>query len=138
MAQVRQPFSNRNGQEPKGRKHADDLNIAELRQEVCEGRNTIQQMQKSAEPYKRQRQNNCQGRRGMDQQVSAQPGPKTGVHVPEGAGKDYKGPQKSPAKAHARMLRTSRRTSDLDDSEDMVYEKLGESRGIQVFGPTAR
>ena len=32
MAQVRQPFSNRNGQEPKGRKHVDDMNIAELRQ----------------------------------------------------------------------------------------------------------
>ena len=121
MAQVRQPFSNRNGQEPKGSKHVDDMNIAELRQEVCEGRNTIQQMQKSAEPYMRQRQNNWQGRHGMDQQVSAQPGPKTGVHVPEGAGKDYKGPQKSPAKAQARMLRTSRRTSDAD--EDMVYEK---------------
>ena len=65
MAQVRQPFSNRNGREPRGRKHVDDMNIAELRQEVCEGRNTIQQMQKSAEPYKRQRQNNWQleGRR---------------------------------------------------------------------------
>ena len=57
----------------------------------------------------------------MDQQVSAQPGPKTGVHVPEKAGKDYKGPLKSPAKSQARMLRTSRRTSDSD--EDMVYEK---------------
>ena len=53
MAQVRQPFSNRDGQEQKGRKHVDDMNIAELRQEVCEGGNTIQQMQKSAEPYKR-------------------------------------------------------------------------------------
>ena len=41
--------------------------------------------------------------------------------MPEGAGKDYKGPQKSPAKAQARMLRTSRGTSDSDD--DMVYEK---------------
>ena len=38
-----------------------------------------------------------------------------------GGGKDYKGPQKSPAKAQASMLRTSRRTSDSDD--DMVYEK---------------
>ena len=57
----------------------------------------------------------------MDQQVSAQPGPKTGGHVPEGSGKDYKGPQKSPAKVQARMLRTSRRTSDSDD--DMVDEK---------------
>ena len=57
----------------------------------------------------------------MDQQASTQPGPKTGVHVPEGAGKDYNGPQKSPAKAQACMLRTSRRTSDSDD--DMVYEK---------------
>ena len=57
----------------------------------------------------------------MDQQVSEQLGPKTGVHVPEGLGKDYKGPQKSPAKAQAWMLQTSRRTSDSD--EDMVYEK---------------
>ena len=57
----------------------------------------------------------------MDQQTSTQPGPKTGVHVPEGAGKDYKGPQKSPPKAQARMLRMSRRTSDSDD--DIVYEK---------------
>ena len=30
-------------------------------------------------------------------------------------------PQKSPAKVQARMLRTSRRTSDSD--EDLVYEK---------------
>ena len=79
-------------------------------------------MQKNAEPYKRQRQNNGQGRRGTDQQQSAQPAPKTRVHVPEGAGKDYyKGPQKSQAKAQARMLRTSRKTSDSDG--DMVYEK---------------
>ena len=41
--------------------------------------------------------------------------------MPEGTGKDYKGPLKSPAKAQARMLRTSRRTSDSDDN--MVYEK---------------
>ena len=41
--------------------------------------------------------------------------------MPEGVSKDYKGPQKSPAKAQARMLRTSRRTSNSD--EDMVYEK---------------
>ena len=35
MAQVRQPFSNRNGQEPRGRKHVNDMNMAELRQEAC-------------------------------------------------------------------------------------------------------
>ena len=78
-------------------------------------------MHKSSEPYKRQRQSNWQGRRGVDQPPSTQLGPKTGVHVPEGAGKEYKGPQKSPDKAQACMLRTSRRTSDSD--EDMVYEK---------------
>ena len=84
MAQVRQPFSNRNGQEPRGRKHVDDMNVTEIRQECSENRNTIQQMQRSAEPYKRQRQNNWQSRRGTDQQLAptAQPAPKTGVHVP--------------------------------------------------------
>ena len=123
MAQVRQPFSNRNGQEPRGRKHVDDMNIIELRQECSESRNTIQQMQRNAEPYKRQRQNNWQARRGTDQQPAptAQPAPKTGVHVPEGAGKDYRAPRKSPAKVQARMLRTSRRTSDSD--KDLVHEK---------------
>ena len=138
MAQVRQPFSNQNGQEPRGSKHVNDMNIAELRQEVCEGWNTIQQMQKSAEPYKRRRQNNWQGRRGMDQQASAQLGPKTGVHVQEGAGKDHKGPQKSPAKAQARMLPTSRRTSNSD--EDMAYEKAAAClvRPRDEYNPLAR
>ena len=47
MVQARQPFSNRNGQEPRSRKHVDDMSQAdsELRQEVCESKNTIQQMQ---------------------------------------------------------------------------------------------
>ena len=70
------------------------MNVAELRQVVCENQNTIQQMQKNAEPCKRQRQNNWQGRRAMDQQMNAQQGPKTGVQVPEGLAKDYKGSQK--------------------------------------------
>ena len=44
MAQVRQPFSDRNGQNPRVRKHVNDMNVAELQQEVCENRKTIQQM----------------------------------------------------------------------------------------------
>ena len=123
MAQVRQPFSNRNGQEPRGRKNIDDMNVNELRQECYENRNTIQQMKRTAEPYKRQRQNNWQGRRGADQQPApnSQPGTKPGVHVPEGTGKDHKAPPKSPAKAQARMLSTSWMTSDSD--ENVVYER---------------
>ena len=99
------------------------MNVNELRQECYESRNTIQQMQRTAEPYKRQRQNNWQGRRGADQQPApnSQPGTKPGVHVPEGTGKDHKAPPKSPAKAEARMLRTSRMTSDSD--EDVVCER---------------
>ena len=46
---------------------------------------------------------------------------KPGVYVPEGAGKDHKVQPKSPAKAQARMLRTSRRGSDSD--EDVMYER---------------
>ena len=34
MAQARQPFSNQNGQEPRGCKHVDDMSQAEQRQEV--------------------------------------------------------------------------------------------------------
>ena len=124
MAQVRQPFTSRNGQEPRARRNIDDMSVDQLRQECYENRNTIQQMQKTAEPYKRQRQGNWQGRRGATDQ---QPAPnshtaaKPGVHVPEGAGKDNKIQPKSPGKAQARMLRTSRRGSDSD--EDVVYER---------------
>ena len=124
MAEVRQPFSNRNGQEPRGRKNIDDMNVNELRQECYENRNTIQQMQRNAEPYKRQRQGNWTGRRGTTDQQPApnsQPVTRPGVHVPEGTGRDHKVQPKSPGKAQARMLRTSRRGSDTD--EDVVYER---------------
>ena len=47
MAQVRQPFSDRNGREGQaysghtGRQEVDEMSVAELRQEVPESRNTI-------------------------------------------------------------------------------------------------
>ena len=41
--------------------------------------------------------------------------------MPEGTGKDHKVQPKSPGKAQARMLRTSRRGSDSD--EEVVYER---------------
>ena len=124
MAQVRQPFTSRNGQEPRARRNIDDMSVDQLRQECYENRNTIQQMQKTAEPNKRQRQSNWQGRRGWtDQQPASNShtATKPGVHVPEGAGKDNKMQPKSPGKAQARMLRTSRKGSDSD--EDVVYER---------------
>ena len=100
----------------------DDMSQAELRQEVSEKRNTIYQMRKGAKPNKRQRQNNWQaGRRGQDPHPTEQPAPKPGVRVPEGAAKGSKGPQKSPVKAQANVLWTSRRTSDSD--EDLMYER---------------
>ena len=74
------------------------------------------------EPNKRQRQGNWQGgRRGQDPQSTEQPGLKTGVRVPEGAVKGPKPQPKSPAKAQAHMLRTSRRSSDSD--EELMYER---------------
>jgi hypothetical protein len=113
MAQVRQPLSDRNGREGQasgGHKHVDDMNVAELRQEVFEIHNMIYQLRKNAEPSKQQRQSNWQGgRRGPDPQHAEHPGPKGGVRVPEGAAKGAKPQQKSPAKAQAHMLRTSRR-----------------------------
>ena len=78
------------------------MNVGKLRQEVSESRNTIYQLRKNAEQNKRQRQSNWHGgRRGQDLQQAEQPGPKTGVRVPEGAAKGAKPPQKSPAKAQA-------------------------------------
>ena len=59
MAQVRQPLSDRNGGEGQAygrRQHVYDMNVAELRQEVSESRNTIYQLRKCTEPNKRQRQ----------------------------------------------------------------------------------
>ena len=98
------------------------MSPAELRQEVSENRNTIYQLRKGEEPNKRQRQNNWQaGRRDQDPQPAEQPAPRTGVRVPEGAAKGAKGPQKSPVKAQANMLKTSRRTFDSD--EDLMYER---------------
>ena len=48
LAQVRQPFSDKNGRDGQGyggRKHVDDMSPAELRQEVSESRNTIPDVQ---------------------------------------------------------------------------------------------
>ena len=50
MAQVRQPLSDRNGLEGQaygGRKHVDEMNVAELHKEVSENRNTIYLLQKT-------------------------------------------------------------------------------------------
>ena len=102
----------------------DDMNVAELRQEVSENHNTIYKLRKNTEPNKRQQQSNWQGgRRGLDPQQAEQPGPKAGVRVPEGVAKGAKLPQKSPAKAqaHIMMLRTSLRSSDSD--EELMYER---------------
>ena len=79
LAQVRQPFSDKNGRDGQGyggRKHVDDMSQAELRQEVSESRNTIYQMRKGAEPIKRQRQNNWQAGQCVQdpQPTSAQTG----------------------------------------------------------------
>ena len=96
--------------------------MAELRQEVAESRNTIYQLRKNREPTKRQRRNGWQGgRRGQNHQSTEQPGPKTGVRVPEGAAKGPRPQQKSPVKVQAHMLRTSMRSSDSD--EELMYER---------------
>ena len=127
LAQVRQPLSDKNGRDIQGyggRKHVDDMTVspAKLCQEVSESRNTIYQLRKGTQPNERQRQNNWQaGRRGQDPPQAEQPAPRTGVQGPEGAAKGAKGPQKSPAKAQANMLRTSRRSSDSD--EDFMHER---------------
>ena len=94
MAQVRKPFSYRNGREGQAyngrRPDVDEMSVAELCQEVSERRNTIYQLRKNMEPNKRQRQSNWQGgRRGQDPQSTEQPGPKE-VRVPEG---NAKGPE---------------------------------------------
>ena len=97
LAQVRQPFSDKNGRDVQGycgRKHV-DMSPAELGQLVSESLNTIYQLRKGTEPTKRQRQNNWQaGRRGEDPPPAEQPAPRTGVQVLEGAAKGAKGPQK--------------------------------------------
>ena len=58
MAQVRQPFSNRNGREGQAnggrRLPVDEMGMAELRQEVAESRDTIYQLRKYQEPTKRE------------------------------------------------------------------------------------
>ena len=98
IAQVRQPFSDRNGRDGQGyggRKHVDDMNMAELRQEVSENSNTINQLQRSTEQSKQQRQNNWKvWRRGQDPQQTEQPAPKTGVQVPEGGRQGNQGTAK--------------------------------------------
>ena len=94
LAQVRQPFSDKNGRDGQGycgRKHVDDMSPAELRQEVSENSNTIYQLRKGAEPNKQQRQNKWQvGRRGQDPQLAEQPAPRTGVQVPRGQPREPK------------------------------------------------
>ena len=94
--------------------------MAELRQELADAHNTIFQLRKNAEPYKRQRREGRQGgRRGQGQQSTKQPGPKKEVQVPEWPAKGPKPQPTSPAKVQARMLRTSKRTSDSD--EELMY-----------------
>ena len=67
------------------------MGVAELRQELAESRNTIYQLSKSQEPFKRQRRDGWQrGGRRQDQQATEHQGPKKGVTVPEGAGKGIK------------------------------------------------
>ena len=110
-----------------GRKPSvEEMGVAELRQELAESRNTIYQLRKNAEPYKRQRRESWQGgRRGQDQQSTEQPGPKKGVDVPEGPAKGPKPQPTSPTKVQTSMLRTSQRTSDSD--EELVYERANPS-----------
>ena len=105
MAEVRQPFSNRNGREGQaqgGRKPlVDEMGAAELRQELSESSNTNYQLQKNQESHKRQRRDGWQGgRSGQDHQSTEQPGPKNGVHVLEGtaAAKGPKPQLTSPAR----------------------------------------
>ena len=58
------------------------------------------------------------------------------MQVPEGAAKGAKGQQKSPAKAQANMLRTSRRSSDSD--KDLMYEREFLVRASKEEDKTAR
>ena len=115
MAQARQPFANRNGREgtqPETRKRpVEDMGVAEMRQELVETRNTIVQLRKNPEPFKRQRRdgwqrNNC----WQDQQGTDQKGSCKSVIVPEGNRKSVKAPSSRPKKVHANMLQTCRET----------------------------
>ena len=87
MAQVRQPFSDQNGLEGQaqgGRKPpVDEMGVAELRQELAKSRNTIYQLRKNQEQFKRQRRDGWQRNgRWQDQQAPEQQGPKKGFTVP--------------------------------------------------------
>ena len=91
MAQARQPFTDRNGREGPaqggGKGPVEEMGLAELRQELAESRNTIYQLRKNQEPFKRQRRDGWQRNgRGQDQQATEQQGPKKGVTVHEGEG----------------------------------------------------
>ena len=138
LAQVRQPFSNRNGREGPvqgGRKAAlEEMGVVELRQELAEASNTIFQLRKNAEPNKRQRREGWQGgRRSQDQPSTEQQGPKKGVHVPEGPAKGTKQQPTSPTKVQTSMLRTSRRTSDSDD--ELMYARANLVRAREDAKP---
>ena len=68
MAQAMQPFADRNGREGPakgGRKGpVEEMGVAEMRQELAESHNTIYQLRKNQEPFKRQ--HDMIGGRGTD------------------------------------------------------------------------
>ena len=89
-------------------RHPYEMGFAELRQVVAESRNTIFQLRKKADLFKRQQREGWQGkRRGQEQQPTKHQGPKKGVTVPEGSGKGVKQQPSSPQKVQTRMMRTS-------------------------------
>ena len=97
----------------------EEMGLAELRQELAKSHNTICQLRKNQEPFKRQRRDGWQRNgRWQDQQAPEQQGPKKGVNVPEGAGKAVKTQQSQPKKADVNMLWACRETSDLDEEQN--------------------
>ena len=71
MAQARLPLADRNGREGQahGRRKGpvEEVGLMELPQELAESRNTIYQLRKNQEPFKRQRHDGWQRNgRGQD------------------------------------------------------------------------
>ena len=95
------------------------MGLAELRQELAESSNTIYQLRKNQEPFKRQRRDGWQRNgKGHDQKATEQQGPKKGITVQEGDGKAVKSQQSPSKKVQAHMLRTSQKSSDSDEEPD--------------------
>ena len=75
MTQARQPLTDRNereGQAQGGCKGpVEEMGVAELRQELAESSNTIYQLRKNQEPFRRQQRDGWQRNwRGQDQQAA--------------------------------------------------------------------